>query len=358
MTATLVSAKNLIIDTLPYPMSWSKTITDQSVDFTRVFFTLSAILLLVLLYVWKWKSTKTSRASPLLPPGPRGLPLVGNLLSLDPELHTYFTGLAQTYGPILKLRLGTKIGIVVTSPSLARVVLREHDVVYANRDVPVAGRVGTYGGSDLVSAPYGPEWRMLRKVCVLRMFSTATLDSVYGLRRREVRNTVGYLYSRVGSPLNVGEQMFLTILNVITSMLWGGTVEGDERAKLGAEFRQVVSEITGLLGKPNISDFYPGLARFDLQGVAKDMAALTGRFDKIFEKIISQRSSSKTLDEKDDEGESKSKDFLQYLLEVKDEGDAKTPLTMSNVKALLMLMEISVVYSDGAKIVSKRGLQL
>uniref|UniRef100_A0A803PLX9 Cytochrome P450 n=1 Tax=Cannabis sativa TaxID=3483 RepID=A0A803PLX9_CANSA len=292
-------------------------------NFVRVFFTLSAAAVVVLLLIYL--KLRSNRASPPLPPGPRGLPLLGNLLSLDPELHTYFTNLAQTHGPILKLQLGNKVGIVITSPSLAREVLKDNDVVFANRDVPVAGRIITYGGYDITWTPYGPEWRMLRKVCVLKMLSNTTLDSVYELRRREVRKTVGYFYSRVGSPVGVGEQMFLTILNVITNMLWGGSVEGEERDKLGSEFRQIISEITELLGKPNVSDFYPGLARFDLQGVGKQMTKLALRFDMMFENLIAQRL----------KGVSERRDFLQYLLELKEEVDSKTPLTLIQIKALL-----------------------
>ncbi|KAM6557074.1 hypothetical protein CsatB_004093 [Cannabis sativa] len=312
----------------------------DNVDLTRVCFTLSAAAVVFLLLIHL--KLRGKRASPPLPPGPRGLPLLGNLLSLDPELHSYFRDLAQTHGPILKLQLGNKVGIVITSPSLAREVLRENDVVFANRDVPVAGRIATYGGYDIVWTPYGPEWRMLRKVCVLKMLSNTTLDSVYELRRREVRQTVGYCYSRVGSPVNVGEQMFLTILNVITNMLWGGAVEGDERDSLGAEFRQIVSEMTDLLGKPNLSDFYPGLARFDLQGVGKQMTKLALRFDMMFEKLIAQRSSSslKIRDERDSSGGGQNRDFLQYLLELKEEVDSKTPLTITHVKALLMDMVV------------------
>ncbi|KAL6174535.1 hypothetical protein ACLB2K_051181 [Fragaria x ananassa] len=104
--------------------------------------------LVVLWYAWLYYNRPDSNSR--LPPGPRGLPLVGNLLSLDPELHSYFAGLAHTYGPIYKLRLGTKLGIVITSPSLARQVLKDHDVTFANRDVPAAGRAVTYGGSDIV----------------------------------------------------------------------------------------------------------------------------------------------------------------------------------------------------------------
>ncbi|CAL2259528.1 unnamed protein product [Prunus armeniaca] len=173
---------------------------------------------------------------------------------------------------------------------------------------------------------------MLRKVCVLKMLRNTTLDSVYELRRKQLRETVGYFYSRVGSPVNVGEQMFLNVLNVITNMLWGGTVEGDERAGLGAEFREVVSEMTELLGKPNVSDFYPGLARFDLQGVEKQMGRLARRFDGIFEKIIDQRMRI------DKQGPKESKDFLTFLLKLKDEGgDSKTPFTITHLKALLMV---------------------
>ncbi|EXC17882.1 Flavonoid 3'-monooxygenase [Morus notabilis] len=312
----------------------------QNDTFTPMFYTLSALLLLSLFLLFKLLLAASRSRHVRLPPGPRALPLLGNLLDLDPELHSHFATLAQTHGPIYKLHLGNKLGIVITSPALAREVLKENDVVFANRDVPVAGRVGTQGGHDVVWTPYGPEWRMLRKVCVLKMLSNTTLDSVYGLRRREVRETVGYFYSRVGSEVNVGEQMFLTILNVITSMLWGGTLDGaQERESLGTEFRQAVSEMTDLLGKPNLSDFYPGLARFDLQGVRRQMIGLTQRFNGIFDKMIGQRS-LKMKKEREDGGESKSKDFLQFLLELKDEENSNTPFTMVHVKALLMDMVI------------------
>lgn len=274
---------------------------------------------------------KSSNKNPPLPPGPRGLPLVGNLLSLDPDLHTHFTKLATTYGSIFTVKLGKRTGIVISSPALAKEVLKDQDTTFANRDVPVAGIEAAYGGVDIVWTPYGPEWRMLRKVCVREMLSSSTLDSVYGLRRRELRQTVKYLHSKAGTPVNVGEQLFLTVMNVITGMLWGGTVKGEERAAVGAEFRQVVGEMTALLGMPNLSDFFPALKRFDVQGVQRKMKVLAKRFDGIFEGIIEQRLK---MNEEDKES---GKDFLQVLLQLKDDGDAKTPFTMTHLKALLMV---------------------
>lgn len=276
--------------------------------------------------------SKSKKISPPLPPGPRSFPLVGNLLSLDPDLHTYFASLGKSYGPIVTLWLGHKVGIVINSPVIAREVLKDQDTTFANRDVPAAGIEATYGGKDIVWTPYGPKWRMLRRVCVSEMLSKTTLDSVYDLRRNEIRQTIGYFYSRNGLPVDVGEQMFLTIMNVITNMMWGGTVKGKDRAGLGTEFRLVVNEMTRLLGTPNVSDFYPSLGRFDLQGVRKKMKVLAKKFDDIFEKMIKKRQEM--------DGQEGSKDFLQFLLKLKDDQDAKDPLSMTHLKSLLMDMVV------------------
>lgn len=112
-------------------------------------------------------------------------------------------------------------------------------------------------------------------------------------------------------------------------------MEGAERESMGAEFRELVAEMTQLLGKPNVSDFFPGLARFDLQGVEKQMNALVPRFDGIFERMIGERKKVEL------EGAERM-DFLQFLLKLKEEGgDAKTPLTITHVKALLMVRFLS-----------------
>ncbi|XP_047329152.1 flavonoid 3'-monooxygenase CYP75B137-like [Impatiens glandulifera] len=243
-----------------------------------------------------------------LPPGPMGLPIFGNLPFLNPELPPYFTALAKTYGPIFSLRLGNKIAVVISTSSVAREILKDKDIIFANRDVPIAGKIGFFGGSDILWSPYGPEWRMLRKVCVQEM-----------LRVRKM------------SQVDVGEEMFMTVLNSITTILWGDC--GNEMAErnLGTEFRLFVEELVILMGVPNISDFFPCLAYFDLQGIEKKIKRLVKRFDKVFELMINERM------REDDNSEKK--DFLQGLLNLRKEGgDAKTPLTEIHLKSLLLDM--------------------
>ncbi|KAL4602491.1 hypothetical protein ACB092_10G056500 [Castanea dentata] len=278
---------------------------------------LTLLLLLLVIFTlscnYAWMKKRTLLL--LLPPGPCGVPLFGNLLSLDLELHSYFMSLAQIYGPIFKLQLGNKTGIVVSSPSLAYQALKDHNVTFVNHDVSAAGKAATYGGSDIVWCPYGPEWRMLRKV--FKMLSNTTSDSIFMIRRKQVQETVRYFYDQNGSP----------------------------GASLGADFREVVSLMTEFMGKPNISDFYPGLTRFDLQGIKRQMDGLAKRFDRIFDVMINQR-----LKIDKEGGNKESKDFLQFLLKLKDEGDSKTPFTMIHLKAMFTRYK--------SKVVSVQRLQL
>ncbi|CAL5442183.1 unnamed protein product [Camellia sinensis] len=234
---------------------------------------------------------------------------------------------SKTYGPILTLWLGQKLTIVVSSPAIAREMLKDHDTTFTNRDVSVAVKQFAYGGGDVAWSHYSSEWRMLRKLAVRGMLSNTRLDSVYSLRREEIRKKIGYIFrNRVGSPVNTSDQMFLTLFNLVTNMLWGCSIKEEDRVSIGFD------GIIRLLGNPNISDFYPSLARFDLQGIEKKMRGVMKRVDEIFDMMIDQRMKMNGKG-----GEKESKDFLQFLLELKDGGDeAKTPLTMAQVKAMLM----------------------
>ncbi|KAF8389483.1 hypothetical protein HHK36_026178 [Tetracentron sinense] len=270
--------------------------------------------------IWLRKSWKKEKVP--LPPGPRGLPLLGSLPFLSPDHHRCFAELSQIYGPIMKVRLGCKLCIVITSPSIAREVLKDQDTTFANRDVPAVGFLGSYGGLDIVWSPYGAHWRMLRKVCVREMLNNARLDALYCLRRREVRHMVTQVYSNIGTHVEVGEQMLLTMFDVMASMLWGGTLKGEERNHVSAEFRQYMEKFIGLLWTPNVSDFFPAIAWLDIQSVGRRMKKVVLWFDRVFESVIDQRLKTEVLDgEERRKNDNESNDFLQILLRVKDQGD-------------------------------------
>ncbi|XP_019086088.1 PREDICTED: geraniol 8-hydroxylase-like isoform X3 [Camelina sativa] len=298
----------------------------------------AAALLAVICYFWN-KGKSKSKNRPPLPPGPWPLPIVGNLPFINSDvLHTQFQALTLKHGPLMKLHLGSKLAIVVSSPDMAREVLKTHDITFANHDLPEVGKINTYGGEDILRSPYGTHWRRLRKLCAMKLFTTPTMEASYSIRREETRQTVVYMSQMAcdGSPVNLGEQIFLSIFNVVTRMMWGATIEGDERTSLGNELKALISDISDIEGIQNYSDLFPLLSRFDFQGLVKQMKVHVKKLDLFFERVM--ESHVKMVGKMSEEEE----DFLQYLLRVKDD-DKKAPLSMTHVKSLLMDMVLGGV---------------
>ncbi|XP_077245939.1 flavonoid 3'-monooxygenase CYP75B137-like [Tasmannia lanceolata] len=293
--------------------------------------TLVLISIAIFTFSWFfWVLRKSRKGTLPLPPGPRGLPLIGNLPFIEPDLHRYFAKLSSIYGQICKVKLGNKVIVILNSPAMAKEILKDQDIIFSNHDDVAGGISMTYEGSDIVWSR-GAVWRMLRKVCVQEVLNNGSIEAGRGIRQRQLYQTLRNLYTKVGTPVNITEEITETIFNSMTSMLWGETVKGGIDARVAAEFRQVMGEIVHLLGQPNISDLFPVVARFDLQGVRRKMKGLMSWFDKIFDSILEQRQGVKS-NKKD------SLDFLDILLKIEEQADPKMPLTMTQVKALLLDM--------------------
>ncbi|KAL3499502.1 hypothetical protein ACH5RR_038595 [Cinchona calisaya] len=165
------------------------------------------------------------------------------------------------------------------------------------------------------------------------MLSGSNLDACYDLRRDEVKKAIEYINRQVGTAIDIGELTFLTEMNVIMSMLWGGTLEADQQNKVGAEFRKVFAKILGLLSKPNISDFFPILARFDIQGIEKQGKALLQIVGEIFDAVINERVK---IVEDEIKNAGKKKDFIHVLLELEKQEVDGVKINKRQLKAIMM----------------------
>ncbi|KAG7947226.1 hypothetical protein I3843_14G082800 [Carya illinoinensis] len=309
-------------------------------------FSSSTLTILISIFVVLWLAVKKQRkaAVPPLPPGPRGLPIVGYLPFVGTELHTKFHQLCGIYGPIYKVWLGNKLSIVISSPSLVKEVVRDQDAIFSNRDTNIAGHILTYGGADIALSLNSPDWKMLRKIFVREMLSPSNLDSTFPLRREEVRNTIRNVYNKKGTHIDLGDTTFVTVMNAIMNMLWGGTLRGVEGAKFGAEFKHIFAELVMILGKPNVSDLFPALARFDLQGIGRKAKRISKTIDGVLDYAINKQ--IKSLAKAKEEGTTKTgqKDFLQVLLELREQDNGAPSMSMTQVKALLF--DIVVAATD------------
>ncbi|PWA95842.1 cytochrome P450 [Artemisia annua] len=299
----------------------------------EIIMVVATVSVLVLAILW-YKLTRTS-SSPPLPPGPRSLPIVGYLPFLGPDLHKQFTNMAHTYGPIFKFYLGSKLHVVINTPELAKEVVRDNDETFANHDMTVASSVITYGGQDIVFSKHNSNWRNLRKIFVHEVLSNTNLEACGSFRRDEVRKTIKNVFSKIGTTVNISQISFLTEANVLTSMVMENKPdEMSNGVNLGLELQMAASIIAEIFGRPNLSDFFPSLGRFDLQGVERDMKKQLQKLDAIIENMIDDRIKSNSRRSKDEVHDGK-KDFLQILLDLKDKGDAKS-VNITQIKAILV----------------------
>jgi cytochrome P450 len=72
------------------------------------------------------------QSAPGMPPGPRPLPGIGNLLGFFKEKHTYFQRLQQIYGDIVTVHMGTEPFIFLFRPEFIKYVLTENPQNFIN----------------------------------------------------------------------------------------------------------------------------------------------------------------------------------------------------------------------------------
>ena len=152
---------------------------------------------------------------------------------------------------------------------------------------------------------------------------------------------MSYVYDKIGTPLDLGELAFVTVVNAVTNMLWGDTLQGgEERTNIKAELKKLLAEQMVLFGKPNVSDFFPVLARFDLQGIEKKSKRNFQWFERILDSAIEKRMNSDTGKEEETGKIEQRKDLLQILLKLSEQNDSATSISITQVKALLWVCPI------------------
>ncbi|KAL8226615.1 hypothetical protein R6Q57_016447 [Mikania cordata] len=276
------------------------------------------------LVIYLLLNLRTPNRKPL-PPGPTPWPIVGNLPHLGPIPHHSLAALATKYGPLMHLRLGFVDVVVAASASVAAQFLKTHDANFASRPPNSGAKHIAYDYHDLVFAPYGPRWRMLRKICSVHLFSAKALDDFRHVRQEEVAILTRNLAGAGESPVKLGQLLNVCTTNALARVMLGRRVFGDRDQKAD-EFKDMVVELMVLAGEFNIGDFIPAVDWFDLQGVTKKMKKLHARFDSFLNTILEEHKSGNSTG-----------DLLSTLISLKDDADGEGgKLSDIEIKALLL----------------------
>nr|AGO03826.1 flavonoid 3`5`-hydroxylase [Billardiera heterophylla] len=268
-----------------------------------------------------------------LPPGPRPWPIVGNLPHLGTKPHHSIAAMARKYGPLLHLRMGIVHVVVAASADVAAQFLK-NDANFSSRPPNSGAKHMAYNYHDMVFAPYGPRWRMLRKICALHIFSAKALDDFHRVREEEVAILARTLAHAGQKPVNLGQLFSTCNANALSVLMLGRRLFSTEVDSKAYDFKQMVVELMTLAGEFNVSDFIPPLEWLDLQGVAAKMKNVHNRFDAFLNVILEEH---KLKLNNSGHGEQKHMDLLSTLILLKDDADSEGgKLTDTEIKALLL----------------------
>ncbi|CAL5392569.1 unnamed protein product [Camellia sinensis] len=292
---------------------------------------LLASLLFICILVKNMKRTKPKNSIPKLPPGPRKLPIIGNIHQLlgSSLAHHTLKKLATKYGPLMHLQLGEMSTIVVSSPEIAREVLKTHDIVFAQRPYSFASRILSYDSQNIVFSPYGDYWRQMRKICIMELLSVKRVQSFQTIREEEVLNLVKSISLNKTSPINLTKKIFSLTYGVTARAAFGGKSKGQEA------FISIVEEVGDLTGGFTIVDMYPSVKLFQvISGIRRTLEKMHKRIDQILENILNEHRERKRITESG-KGEAE-EDLVDVLLRIQKHGDLEFPLTDNNIKAVIL----------------------
>ncbi|PHT27573.1 hypothetical protein CQW23_32823 [Capsicum baccatum] len=266
-----------------------------------------------------------------LPPGPIGLPFIGNLHQFDSLTpHLYFWKLSQKYGKIFSLKFGSSTMIVVSSAKLAREVLKTQDLVFCSRPSLLGQQKLSYNGHDIAFSPYNDYWREMRKICVLQLFSLKKVQSFRPIREDEVSRMIKKISQQAASfqVTNLSNIMISLTSTIICTVAFG--VRFDEEAHERKRFDYLLAEAQAMMASFFVSDFVPSLSWID------KLTGLTGRLernfkdlDEFYEELIEQHHNP-------NKPKSMEEDIVDLLLQLKKHKSAPIDLTLEDIKGILM----------------------
>lgn len=233
-----------------------------------------------------------------IPPSPGfALPIIGHFHLINQPLHRTLHNLSKKCGPIFSLRFGSRLVVVVATPSAVEECFTKNDIVLANRPRKIVSQYIGYNHSSITSASYGDHWRNLRKLGANEIFSPTRLNKFLPIRQDEVNRLVRFLfdisqsgYAKVELQSKFAELSFNVIMRMMTGKRYFGEENENEE---GERFRDLIKKVFKYAGSNNPQDFVPLLRKIDYLGFEKGVKELSADMDAFLQVVIEEHHHAK-----------------------------------------------------------------
>ncbi|XP_070556060.1 cytochrome P450 1A1-like isoform X2 [Ptychodera flava] len=195
-----------------------------------------------------------------LPPGPRGLPFIGNIGDLAKSPVRTICDFAKTYGDIFTLKIGMQCIVVLNKIELVREALLEKQDEFSGRPWIYTMNLLSEGDQNIINGDFSKKWKVLRKVghqAVRNYANGYTLEKI--VTQEAFPRIKKAVVDKNGEPFDPKSILTMFVCNVISNICFGHNYDLDD-----TEFKNII-QITD-----DMNDvFGSGTTLADLQPIFK-----------------------------------------------------------------------------------------
>ncbi|KAL2253997.1 cytochrome P450 71A9-like [Sesamum indicum] len=287
---------------------------------------LLALPIILILYVQKHKP---KHARNLRPPGPPGLPFIGNFHQFDAKYpHIYLQSLSKQYGPILSMKLGFRPVVVISSANVVKEIMKSHDLAFSGRPTLVGMQRMSYNGLDIALTSYNDRWREMRKVSNLHLFSAKQVQFFRPLREDEVSMMIKKISrdASLSRVTNLSQIVNTAVTNTVCRLTLAKSSKDEGFAR---RTKELFDDVQGALVAFCVEDYFPLLGWIDkISGTREKLEQTFRKLDSFYQELIEEH-----LDK--NRPKAMEGDILDILLGLMRDGSSSIA-TMDHIKAILM----------------------
>ncbi|MCL7044428.1 hypothetical protein MKW94_003973, partial [Papaver nudicaule] len=273
---------------------------------------------------------KNIKPSTIRPPEPAGAwPIIGHLRLLGgPDLpHITLGKMADKYGPIFAIRIGSNPTVVVSSSEVAKEIFTTNNKIWASKPKVIgAMKHMVYDTAMYGFSPYGPYWSKINKIVMQKLLSNSRLELIKHVWSSEINSSMKQLYEKVasGGENSVDMKNCFSVLTTDMSirLIAGKRCFGGEYDEVSRRFQIALSNFFRLVAVFVPSDAVPILRGWiDLGGYESEMKRTRNDLDCILSQMLEEHK-KKRSGEETHEGSNEAaveEDFMDVMLSVFEE---------------------------------------
>ncbi|KAJ8250396.1 hypothetical protein COCON_G00223180 [Conger conger] len=223
---------------------------------------LASVSLLVAVHLWLWIQRWRNADGP---PGPFPWPVIGNAVQMGSAPHFYFSRMAEKYGEVLQIKLGSRTVVVLNGDAIKTALVKKGADFAGRPDFTSFQFVSN--GKSMAFGNYSDWWKAHRKIAqtTVRTFSTGNVQTKKVFESHvlcEGRELLHLFMKMTNENKYFQPHKYLTVstANIMSAVCFGKRYSYND-----AEFQALVGrndQFTKTVGAGSIVDVMPWLQYF------------------------------------------------------------------------------------------------